>query len=58
MSRATPRRILIIKPSSLGDIVHALPVLAGLRAAHPHAHLAWLVAQPFAALLAGHPLLD
>jgi ADP-heptose:LPS heptosyltransferase len=25
------RRILIIKPSSLGDIVHTLPVLAGLR---------------------------
>ncbi len=53
-----PRRILIIKPSSLGDIVHALPVLAGLRAAYPHAHLAWLVGQPFAPLLEGHPLLD
>ena len=53
-----PRRILIIKPSSLGDIVHALPVLAGLRAAYPQAHIAWLVGKAFAPLLAGHPLLD
>lgn len=53
-----PRRILIIKPSSLGDIVHALPVLAGLRAAYPQAHIAWLVGKSFAPLLEGHPLLD
>lgn len=53
-----PARILIIKPSSLGDIVHALPVLAGLRAAYPTAHIAWLVSTGFAPLLAGHPLLD
>ncbi len=53
-----PRRILLIKPSSLGDIVHALPVLAGLRTAYPRAHIAWLVGKAFAPLLAGHPLLD
>lgn len=53
-----PRRILIIKPSSLGDVVHALPVLAGLRAAYPAAHIAWLVGRTFAPLLEGHPLLD
>jgi len=52
------RRILILKPSSLGDIVHALPVLAALRAAYPDAHIAWLVADSFAPLLEGHPLLD
>ncbi len=52
------RRILIIKPSSLGDIVHALPVLAGLRAAYPDAHIAWLVGLSFAPLLESHPLLD
>ncbi len=55
---AAPQRILIIKPSSLGDIVHALPVLAGLRDAHPDAHIAWLVSTAFAPLLHGHPLLD
>ncbi len=37
------RRILIIKPSSLGDIVHALPTVAALRARYPQAHIAWLV---------------
>lgn len=52
------RRILIIKPSSLGDIVHALPVLAALRRAAPRAHIAWLVNSNFAPLLQGHPLLS
>jgi len=52
------RRILIIKPSSLGDIVHALPVLAGLREAAPEARIAWLVNDNLASLLEGHPLLD
>lgn len=57
-TRRSPRRILIIKPSSLGDVVHALPVLAGLRRAYPQAHIAWLIATPFAPLLDGHPLLN
>ncbi len=51
-------RVLIIKPSSLGDVVHALPVLAALRAARPDAHIAWLVSNSFAPLLEGHPMLD
>jgi lipopolysaccharide heptosyltransferase I len=51
-------RILIIKPSSLGDIVQALPVLTSLREAHPKAYIAWLVATVFADLLEGHPRLD
>jgi len=38
---AAPQRILLIKPSSLGDVIHALPVLAGLRRAYPQAHIAW-----------------
>jgi lipopolysaccharide heptosyltransferase I len=51
-------RILIIKPSSLGDVVHALPVLAALRAAHPQAYIAWLIGASLAPLLEGHPQLD
>ena len=64
MSTAKPgqrphyQRILIIKPSSLGDIVHALPVLAALRAAYPQAHIAWLAGTTFAPLLDNHPLID
>ena len=53
-----PRRILLIKPSSLGDIIHALPVLTALRRTWPNAHIAWLVGSSFASLLAGHPLLN
>lgn len=55
---APPRRILIIKPSSLGDIVHALPVLAAIRACYPAARVAWLIATPFAPLLENHPEID
>ena len=45
------RRILLIKPSSPGDIIHALPVLAGLRRRYPEAQISWLVATPFVNLL-------
>ncbi len=45
------QRILIVKPSSPGDIIHALPVARALRAALPDAHISWLVATNFANLL-------
>ncbi|HEX2974263.1 MAG TPA: lipopolysaccharide heptosyltransferase I [Tepidisphaeraceae bacterium] len=47
-----------MKPSSLGDIVHALPVFALLRRRFPEAHIAWLVAPYCAGLLKGLPGLD
>lgn len=53
-----PRRVLLIKPSALGDIVHALPVLTALRRRFPDAHLAWAVNRVYEPLLAGHPDLD
>jgi len=52
------RRILIIKPSSLGDVVHALPFLSSLRQRYPDRYIAWLVEEETAELLLGHPLLD
>ena len=51
MKTADYKNILIIKPSALGDIVHALPVLSSLRAAFPQAKLTWLVRKEFAPLL-------
>ena len=51
------QRILLIKPSSLGDIIHALPVLAGLRHRYPDAHIAWLAGSSYAELLTAHPAL-
>lgn len=52
------RRILIVKPSSLGDIVHTLPLLGLLRRQAPHAEIRWLVNEIWAPLLQGHPMLD
>ncbi len=51
-------RILIIKPSSAGDILHALPVLRAVRGRFPSAHIAWLVAASFADLLSAEPELN
>ena len=47
--------LLIIKPSSLGDIVLALPALSALRESLPDAKINWLIRPEFAALLKGHP---
>ncbi len=51
-------RILIVKTSALGDVVHALPVLGALRRAYPGARIAWVVEAWIAPLLSGHPDLD
>jgi len=53
-----PRKILIIKPSAIGDVVHALPVLNLLRRKWPAAHVSWLVTPACAGLLERHPQLD
>jgi lipopolysaccharide heptosyltransferase I len=53
-----PERVCLIKPSSLGDVVHGLPVLSALRAHWPDAHLAWVVNRGLRGLLDGHPDLD
>jgi len=45
------RRILFIKPSSLGDIVHAIPTLAALRERFPQAKVTWLVKRQWASLV-------
>jgi len=45
---------LIIKPSSLGDVVHTLPAVALLRDAHPLAEITWVVNPEFAPLLRGN----
>lgn len=55
---AEPRAIALVKLSSLGDVVHALPVAEALAAAFPRARLAWLVERREAALLRDHPALD
>lgn len=44
-------RILIVKLSSLGDVVHALPVVADIRERHPHAVIDWVVEPGFAPIV-------
>ncbi len=51
-------RILIVRLSALGDVVHALPLLDALRRARPDAHIGWLVEEAAASLLEDHPQLD
>lgn len=51
-------KILIVKLSAIGDVVHSLPVLYALRQRFPSAHIAWLVEEAASSLLMGHPLLD
>jgi lipopolysaccharide heptosyltransferase I len=57
-SHAPPRRVLIIKPSAIGDVVHALPVLPRLRRLWPSASLSWLITPACKALVERHPLVD
>ena len=58
MSWNDVQRLLIVKPSSLGDVVHALPTLAALRRRFPLARLSWLVKREWAEVLEGQPDLD
>ncbi len=50
--------ILIIKPSSLGDIVHTLPAAALLRDAYPEADVTWVINPEWAPLLRGNKSVD
>lgn len=52
-----PRAIAVVKLSSLGDVVHATPVVEALADAFPAARITWVVERREAALLHGHPRL-
>jgi heptosyltransferase-1 len=49
------RRILVVKLSAMGDVVHALPAVTYLRKAAPSAEIHWAVDTRFAELLEGNP---
>jgi lipopolysaccharide heptosyltransferase I len=51
-------RILLVRTSALGDVVHTLPVLTALRRHFPKAKIGWVVEEGMAPVLAGHPDLD
>ncbi len=50
-----PRRILLVKPSSLGDVIHSIPVLSAIHAHWPDAEIRWLILPAWRSLIEGHP---
>jgi len=53
-----PKRVLIVRPTALGDVARTVPALASLRKALPDARIDWLVAKAFADAVRHHPMLD
>ena len=51
-------RLLIVKTSSLGDVIHALPAVQALKEAAPGLTLGWVVRRRCAELLRGNPCID
>jgi len=51
----TFERLLVVRLSAMGDIIHTMPAVAALRAAFPHAILGWLVEERWAELLCTLP---
>ena len=51
-------RILIVKLSSIGDIIHTLPSLAMIRGAFPDAEISWVVEESVAEMLRGNVSID
>ncbi len=51
-------RILIVRTSALGDVVHTMPLAGALRRNRPEARIGWIVARRFAPLLRDHPAVD
>lgn len=51
-------RILIVKMSSIGDVIHALPALAVLRKNFPKAHISWIIEPKSYDIIRAHPYLD
>lgn len=48
-------QILVIKTTSLGDVIQSFPVIARLKKEFPDAQIDWAVEKPFAELLHAHP---
>jgi heptosyltransferase-1 len=46
-----PDRVLVVRLSAMGDIIHGMPAIAALRRAKPDLHIGWLVEERWAELL-------
>jgi heptosyltransferase I len=54
----TPQNILLIRLSSIGDVLHCTPVAKTLRERFPHAKISWIVGEKSKDILLGNPYLD
>ncbi|MFM7108576.1 MAG: glycosyltransferase family 9 protein [Planctomycetaceae bacterium] len=54
----TPRSIVVVKLSAIGDVLHGVPVAVALKRAFPDARIGWAVEGRAADVLAGHPVVD
>ena len=55
MNSQPPSSVLVLKPSSFGDIIHTLPAVARLKAAWPSARITWLINTGWVPLLEANP---
>jgi len=51
-------RLVLIRLSAIGDIIHTWPLACALREAEPLCHLTWVVEEPFRPLVENHPAVD
>jgi len=51
-------RIIVVRLSSMGDVIHTLPAVRSLKANFPDSRLSWLVRPRWAPLLEGNPSVD
>jgi len=51
-------RVVLVRLSALGDIVHTWPLAVALRDADPRLHLSWVVEEPLRPIVEGHPAVD
>ncbi len=52
------QKVVIIRLSSIGDVVHALPVSSALKQSYPHLELTWIVEDMSADVVLGNPFLS
>ncbi|KPJ99653.1 MAG: hypothetical protein AMK71_09400 [Nitrospira bacterium SG8_35_4] len=50
-------KILVIKPSSLGDVIHALPFLNAVKEQFPDSEIDWVISKNLQGILEGHPMI-
>lgn len=57
MSTVPPKnaRVLIVRLSAMGDVIHAMPAVSALRRQRPDLHIGWVIEERWAPLLTGRP---